>query len=307
MLTTSRLNGGKFENDKMSQISQLSQASTIPYGFSQDITFIEEITEVDKLYFNEKCVENNSHNSYYECHTDIFASVSESDSESDNDITVHNDESDTDSDHSENIQQPNYVQFELSAEDAQENVAVQIFFLKSCGCSQLYGQSCSSVVDRDSIVSLREYCASLERDELDLVIKSSLYSQRKNGPQTDSVKHVRKERHRPSQNFFLKGREVCREVFCFAHGIGNKKFRNICQSLDLHGLVPRTHGNTHKRPHNALLFSDRDTIKQFILRYASENAVPLPGRLPNYRESKVLLLPSDKTKADIHDIFTLAG
>ena len=34
--------------------------------------------------------------------------------------------------------------------------------------------------------------------------------------------------------------------------------------------------------------------------------MPLPGRLPNYRDSKVMLLLSDKTKTDIYQMYIAA-
>ena len=37
--------------------------------------------------------------------------------------------------------------------------------------------------------------------------------------------------------------------------------------------------------------------------YAKDNALPLPGRLPNVRQSHLLQLPSDKSIADIHQIY----
>jgi hypothetical protein len=41
-------------------------------------------------------------------------------------------------------------------------------------------------------------------------------------------------------------------------------------------------------------------IKTFLVKYAADNALPLTGRLPNYKICQVLLLPSDKTSVDIH-------
>jgi hypothetical protein len=47
--------------------------------------------------------------------------------------------------------------------------------------------------------------------------------------------------------------------------------------------------------------------KQFLMTYAHKFGLPLPGRLPNFRESKAVLLPPDKTKADIHQDFLKAA
>ena len=45
---------------------------------------------------------------------------------------------------------------------------------------------------------------------------------------------------------------------------------------------------------------DTERIKTFLVKYAADNALPLPGRLPNFKNHQVLLLPSDKSSIDIH-------
>jgi hypothetical protein len=104
-------------------------------------------------------------------------------------------------------------------------------------------------------------------------------------------------------------------------------------------LDATTHGNTGKTPKHALSMTDIQRVKhvlkeyavkvgvtnivalfslflclcvflhqhlcycfceQIIELYAVKFGVPLPGRLPNHRNLKVTLLPSDQTKADIH-------
>ncbi|XP_062605029.1 uncharacterized protein LOC134268076 isoform X2 [Saccostrea cucullata] len=37
------------------------------------------------------------------------------------------------------------------------------------------------------------------------------------------------------------------------------------------------------------------------MKFATDNALPLPGRLPNYKNHQVLLLPSDKSTVDIYE------
>ena len=53
--------------------------------------------------------------------------------------------------------------------------------------------------------------------------------------------------------------------------------------------------------------TDIHRVKHFLNEYAVKFGVPLPGRLPNHRNFKVSLLPSDKTKADIHQIYQEAA
>lgn len=90
-------------------------------------------------------------------------------------------------------------------------------------------------------------------------------------------------------------------------GIEKKKMlaivKYLVKYLDVDGLIPRVHGRVGKPPPHSLTYTDRERIKIFLCRYAVDNALPLPGRLPNYRNSRVLL-PSDKTKEDIFNIYS---
>ncbi|XP_053391377.1 uncharacterized protein LOC128554153 [Mercenaria mercenaria] len=100
---------------------------------------------------------------------------------------------------------------------------------------------------------------------------------------------------------------MCRETFMFCHGISKNKLANIASSLDKNGLKPRTHGNTGKMPKHDLSMTDIEQIVSFLSSYANANGLPLPGRLPNYRQESVILLPSDQSKADIHALYNEAA
>ena len=127
-----------------------------------------------------------------------------------------------------------------------------------------------------------------------------MFAHRHSGSVTEAKKHKIKERERPYQEFYFKGKRVCRQTFCYIHGIEKKKLLSIAKSLDTDGLSPRTHASIGKLPKHALTFQDSERIKTVLVKYAADNALPLPGRLPNYQNCQVLLLPSDKTSVDIH-------
>jgi len=73
----------------------------------------------------------------------------------------------------------------------------------------------------------------------------------------------------------------------------------LASSLDIDGLTARVHGLSKRKPPNSLSYTDIEGI----VHYANGNAWPLPGRLPNVKKSIVLLLPTDKSMADIHQIY----
>ena len=261
----------------MSQESCLSYSTLPSQTNDYDEEFLEELHEVDELYFavNEQETEN-------------------SDGDDDSDRYDTNYESDED----------DHVYVEPSDTDNIEYITQNRFQNETCGCKEFYdGKPCSDIIDFDSAIEFREHCKELSKEELDVVIKVELFSHRRTGSHTEAKKHKTKERERPYQEFYFNGNRICRATFCFIHGIGRKKLQAIAQSLDKDGLSARVHGSVGKPNKNALNYNDRERIKNFLCKYATDNALPLPGRLPNFKNCNVLLLPSDKTSPDIHSIY----
>lgn len=171
----------------------------------------------------------------------------------------------------------------------------------------LYGKPCSSIVDRNVLNDYRNVCLETDKSELDMLIKVQLFHHRNNSSETSAKKHKTKERERVRQVYHFSGIQVCRETFAFAHGISRKTIDSIARSLDQDGFGARVHGNKGKSPKHALTMEDVKRVKQFLLSYANKYGLPLPGRLPNFRNEKTILLPSDKTKAEVHqEYLTLA-
>jgi len=47
-------------------------------------------------------------------------------------------------------------------------------------------------------------------------------------------------------------------------------------------------------PSKSLSFEERENVKDFISAYARDNVLPLPGRLPNYKQGRVFFCPLTK-------------
>ncbi len=60
------------------------------------------------------------------------------------------------------------------------------------------------------------------------------------------------------------------------------------------------HGNRKRKPWNAARFEDKERALTFITNYADVHALPLPGRLPRFKDYNVMLLPSETTKASVY-------
>ena len=144
-------------------MSQFSQCSTIPDELldNNDDLFIEELSEVDQLFF----VNNNDES--LESHS------------SDEEINFESDSDDSFVDVDVN---PTYT-------DNAEYIKHAKFRNDTCGCQDLYnGQPCSTVVDFDSVIETRDCCLEMAREELDIFIKSQLFAYRKVGGTTCAKK-----------------------------------------------------------------------------------------------------------------------
>ncbi|KAJ8297608.1 LOW QUALITY PROTEIN: hypothetical protein KUTeg_024139 [Tegillarca granosa] len=137
-----------------------------------------------------------------------------------------------------------------------------------------------------------------------MMVKVLLCAHRQNDSTTDTKKHRGKERERVHQQYFSVENK---NTFLFAHGIRKSQLESIAKSLDTEGLTSRTHGNKGKSPKHAMSVADLQHFKHFMTQYAVTYGMPLPGRLANHRDTKVALLPSDKTKADIHQDYLKAA
>jgi hypothetical protein len=275
----------------MSQFSQSSSRfSSVPSEISvhQDDEFIEELNQVDELYFA-------SVNDSGQCDDDDDQNVA--------DVSVHDESDNSDPDTSDREYDRAEVCTEPSATDHKERESQASFRLNTCGCEEFYGKPCSTQIPFEDMTDYRESCHELAREELDLVIMTALSTHRRAGKFTEGAKHKVRERQNAYQEYFFKGKRVCRKTFCFLHGIERKKLGAIAHSLDTEGLKPRVHGRVGQAPAHSLTFEDRTRIKTFLCKYAKDNALPLPGRLPNYKNFQVLLLPSDKTKENIFDMY----
>ena len=88
-------------------------------------------------------------------------------------------------------------------------------------------------------------------------------------------------------------------MFRFLHGIGIKRFKNLLKSLKENGLSPRVHGNTNRKPKHALSYASTEYVIRFLLTYAEQHALLLPGRIPGYSHSDIQLLPSSVSKQSV--------
>ena len=119
--------------------------------------------------------------------------------------------------------------------------------------------------------------------------------------------HREKDRQRASYTFHHQGKPICKKVFKFIHTIGGTRYRNLKKSIHSQGLVIRTHGNLKRSPAHALSLSSTEFVVMFLLNFAEQNALLLPGQVPGYSRSDLKLLPSLVSKCQIWKVYEKAA
>lgn len=195
----------------------------------------------------------------------------------------------------DNVQNKNQNSEELDLEDGNLDCRISETFRNGCSCRMECMSKFTSEEISNHIYSMRE----LSKDEKDMYIMGKLKSK-----STGLSSRHDAKRQRYTYNF--DDREVCKDAFLFLHDIGEKYFKNLVKHMKTNGIKTRTHGNTGKKPHNALAFEEIKFVVQFITRYSEDNGLPMPAA-PRGRDSEPpIFLPCSTPKKEIHQIYVEA-
>ena len=135
----------------------------------------------------------------------------------------------------------------------------------------------------------------MTREQLDLVIMGQLSALTYTSTHS---KHRRRRQHQYTK-FLHHQKSICQSTFTFLHAVGSKRYKALKRHYEVHGFVPRRHGNTGKPRANAFHPDEVLYTTNFIISYAEANGVVLPGRVPGYKRSDLQLLPSSTTKRGV--------
>lgn len=194
------------------------------------------------------------------------------------------------------------VELDNSIEDREESELIKKFFSENC-CKLGSKQSpCYQQFSKEKLVSARQECLELNHDELDIAILAQIRAYRTVANEDEASARTQRQRVK----YHFGGQVICRALFLFIHAISHKRLEQLMIHHSGCGLSPRQHKNKGRVASNATDERTIKEIKQFIENYAAIHAMPLPGRLPSYRDYRVMLLPSDITKAFVYRQFKAA-
>lgn len=201
-----------------------------------------------------------------------------------------------------------FFTMDLSTIDNKEKDLVNKFISQDC-CNK----KCQKMIPREIIKNARNNYLELSKHELDLVMLSHIESaiictDKLGDAYTKTTKwreHERQkgkdvERHKLMFTFYHL--PVCRSFFLFVHACGPKRFKNLLRHFHTHGAITRVHALANKPSTHRRAFQPSDIQKavKFIEYTADLLALPLPGRLPKFKDYRVMKLPSNETKASVY-------
>lgn len=204
----------------------------------------------------------------------------------------------------------NYSGLNLSSIDLNENEIAQNFYSTNC-CVR----KCNELIPKHLVIATRNNCLEMSKQELDLVVLGYIESGRMCKDELQEVykvhvisnksKYARREdseNPRSGIQFRYYNVPVCRTFFLFAHACGRGRFDNLVKHFDSDGVTTRVHKLTNKACTNPAAFTKADIEKviKFIQCTADALAIPLPGRLPQFKDYRVMKLPSSETKSSIY-------
>ncbi|XP_052797705.1 uncharacterized protein LOC128229867 [Mya arenaria] len=105
-----------------------------------------------------------------------------------------------------------------------------------------------------------------------------------------------KKRQRMRYTFKFNGSIVCRRTFHLCYDIGRSALQGLMAHMATNGIVPRTHGNTGRRPKHALTFDDVQRVVKFLLNYAEREGLPMPAAPRGRDNIPPTYLPASETK-----------
>ena len=166
-----------------------------------------------------------------------------------------------------------------------------------CGCSQ----ECLKKVEWEAVEANRFTMQELEKGEKDVLVlalmNSGMFAEETNA-------RNKKRKNRVGFQYTFEGQVVCAGAFRFIYHLGSREFRNLQLHLRKHGVTPRVHGNTGRKPHNALTFAEVENCASFIKRFAEIHGLPQPSPLRGRDDQPPIYLPASFTYKRVHELYT---
>ena len=140
--------------------------------------------------------------------------------------------------------------------------------------------------------------AEMDRQEKDLIILGLLEYGRRGEEMTRGRK-----RKRQRFTYTVQGENVSVVAFRKIYGIGEKAKKNLLKLLEKNAAFLRIHGNSGRKPHNALSFSVVEFVVKFIKNHATFCGLPHPAPLRGHDDTPPAYLPTTQKFKTVHHTY----
>lgn len=178
---------------------------------------------------------------------------------------------------------------------------------------------CNKKIPKDLAVKHRLMFVEMNKAEQDAVILSHLQQCRRAVCMQESYDdHTQKGfvQLRPGSDtlqridvtYMFCGLPICKAMYLFLHDVGNFRYKALCKHFDVNGISPRVHKSANKTParDNVVPPEIIEEVVKFIKTFADNFGLPLPGRMPNFKNYDIIKLPSMETKSSIYRKYCVA-
>ena len=108
---------------------------------------------------------------------------------------------------------------------------------------------------------------------------------------TNSKRSSQKKRERPRTTYMFESKIICKETFKFKHYISQNKLTALIKHYKEYGLVPRRKNSGGRKCNTkSLSYDDIKAVVDFIVNFAEQQVLLLPGRVPGFKRSDIKLL-----------------
>lgn len=194
-----------------------------------------------------------------------------------------------------------------AADDCDHDTKLNDFLSKGCGCAR----ECTKLFSRDMIKQSMLDCIDLDGycnehiNHQHVLLLGAMNALVHNQAETIQKSHKPKPRVESRSTYMFRGVSVCRNFFSVVFGCGKKKLKNVKKQFMSEGIIPKQHMNVHK-PVALRSIEKRKNACTFRQNFAENNALVMPGRMTNYKNPDLKLLPSSMTKKYVYELYESA-
>ena len=188
--------------------------------------------------------------------------------------------------------------------DAEER-RVARFVAMGYKCKLNDGSRYHTLFTTSQLQRAHDECHQLTRDQLDMVVMGQLRAVCQSDSMTQKTKARNVKIKHASTQYRFGGHRICQATFLFLHTMCATRFEHIKRSWLENGLTQWVRSAV--LPHNTTRLSDIRHLVRYILQYAEQHAILLPGRIPGYKRDDVQLLPSSTTKRQVWEVYHQAA